>query len=147
MSHTIRLHRVLCAPADRIYRAFISPEALGKWLPPHGFVCAVHELDARVGGRFRMSFINLGNGQAHSFGGEYLELVPGERLQYSDVFDDPNLPGTLITTIELKPVSCGTAVSIVQEGVPEVIPEEGCYVGWQQSLQLLALLVEAEIPG
>lgn len=147
MSHTIRLHRVLCAPADRIYRAFITPEALGKWLPPHGFVCAVHELDARVGGRFRMSFINLGNGQAHSFGGEYLQLVPGERLQYSDVFDDPGLPGTLITTIELKPVSCGTAVSIVQEGVPEVIPEEGCYVGWQQSLQLLALLVEAEIPG
>ncbi len=147
MSHTIRLHRVLCAPADRIYRAFITPEALGKWLPPHGFVCAVHELDARVGGRFRMSFINLGNGQVHSFGGEYLQLVPGERLQYSDVFDDPNLPGTLITTIELKPVSCGTAVSIVQEGVPEVIPEEGCYVGWQQSLQLLALLVEAEIPG
>ncbi|HEX5276070.1 MAG TPA: SRPBCC family protein [Fluviicoccus sp.] len=147
MSHTIRLHRVLCAPADRIYRAFITPEALGKWLPPHGFVCAVHELDARVGGRFRMSFINLGNGQAHSFGGEYLQLVPGERLQYSDVFDDPNLPGTLITTVELKPVSCGTAVSIVQEGVPAVIPEEGCYVGWQQSLQLLALLVEAEIPG
>lgn len=147
MSHTIRLHRVLCAPADRIYRAFITPEALGKWLPPHGFVCAVHELDARVGGRFRMSFINLGNGQAHSFGGEYLQLVPGERLQYSDVFDDPSLPGTLITTIELKPVSCGTAVSIVQEGVPEVIPEEGCYVGWQQSLQLLTLLVEAEIPG
>ncbi len=147
MSHTIRLHRVLCAPADRIYRAFITPEALGKWLPPHGFVCAVHELDARVGGRFRMSFINLGNGQAHSFGGEYLELVPGERLQYSDVFDDPGLPGTLITTIDLRPVSCGTAVSIVQEGVPEVIPEEGCYVGWQQSLQLLALLVEAEIPG
>ena len=147
MSHTIRLHRVLCAPADRIYRAFITPEALGKWLPPHGFVCAVHELDARVGGRFRMSFINLGNGQAHSFGGEYLQLVPGERLQYSDVFDDPGLPGTLITTIDLRPVSCGTAVSIVQEGVPEVIPEEGCYVGWQQSLQLLALLVEAEIPG
>jgi uncharacterized protein YndB with AHSA1/START domain len=147
MSHTIRLHRVLCAPADRIYRAFITPEALGKWLPPHGFVCAVHELDARVGGRFRMSFINLGNGQAHSFGGEYLELVPGERLRYSDVFDDPGLPGTLITTIDLRPVSCGTAVSIVQEGVPEVIPEEGCYVGWQQSLQLLALLVEAEIPG
>ena len=147
MSHTIRLHRVRCAPADRIYRAFITPEALGKWLPPHGFVCAVHELDARVGGRFRMSFINLGNGQAHSFGGEYLQLVPGERLQYSDVFDDPGLPGTLITTIDLRPVSCGTAVSIVQEGVPEVIPEEGCYVGWQQSLQLLALLVEAEIPG
>jgi uncharacterized protein YndB with AHSA1/START domain len=145
--HTIRLHRVLCAPADRVYNAFITPAALGKWLPPHGFICEVHALDARVGGRFRMSFINLGNGQAHSFGGEYLELVPGERLRYSDVFDDPGLPGTLITTIDLKPVSCGTAVSIVQEGVPEVIPEEGCYVGWQQSLQLLALLVEAEIPG
>ncbi len=146
-THTVRLHRVLRAPAERIYRAFLDPEALVKWMPPHGFTGRVHQLDARVGGAYRMSFTNLSNGQSHAFGGEYLELVPGERIRNSDRFDDPNLPGEMITTVSFTPVSCGTEVSIVQEGIPEVIPAEACYLGWQESLSLLALLVEAEIPA
>jgi uncharacterized protein YndB with AHSA1/START domain len=146
-THTIRLHRVLRAPPERVYRAFLDEGALAKWLPPHGFTCKVHHLDARVGGRFRMSFVQLGSGHSHSFGGEYLELVPGERIRHDDRFDDPNLPGVMQVTVTLARVSCGTDLSIVQEGVPEVIPAEACHLGWQESLALLALLVEAEIPG
>jgi uncharacterized protein YndB with AHSA1/START domain len=142
---TIRLHRVLQAPPDRVYRAFIDADAYAKWVPPHGFIGKVHHMDARVGGTFRMSFINLGTQASHTFGGEYLELVPGAKLRYSDKFDDPNLPGTMFTTVTLAPVSCGTDLQVVQEGIPEVIPVEACYLGWQQSLQLLALLVEADI--
>ena len=146
-TNTIRLHRVLRAPAQRIYRAFLDPDAMSKWLPPNGFTGKVHEMDARVGGSYRMSFTNFSNGQSHSFGGEYLELAPGERIVHTDRFDDPNLPGTMKVTLSLKPVSCGTEVSIVQEGVPDVIPAEACYLGWQESLVLLGKLVEAEIPG
>ncbi|HEX9208124.1 MAG TPA: SRPBCC family protein [Steroidobacteraceae bacterium] len=145
-SHTIRLHRVLRAPADRIYRAFLDPDAMVKWLPPHGFTGRVHHLDAKVGGTYRMSFTNLGTGHGHTFGGTYLELVPGERIRHTDAFDDANLPGEMQVTVELRTVSCGTEVSIVQEGVPAVIPAEACYLGWQESLALLAQLVEAEIP-
>lgn len=144
--HTVRFHRVLRAPPERVYRAFLDPKAMVKWLPPHGFTGEVHELDARVGGRFRMSFTHLGSGQTHSFGGEYLELVPHERICHTDAFDDPNLPGTLRVTVTFAPVSCGTELNIVQEGIPEVIPPEACYLGWQESLALLALLVEAEVP-
>ena len=144
---TVTLHRVLTAPPERVYRAFLDAEAMAKWMPPHGFTCKVFELDARVGGRYRMHFTNLGNGQSHAFGGMYLELVPHERIVNTDVFEDTNLPGEMRTTITLKAVSCGTEVNIVQEGIPEMIPVEGCYIGWQQSLQLLALLVEAVIPG
>lgn len=144
-TNTVRFHRVLRAPAERIYRAFLDAAALAKWLPPNGFTNTVHELDTRVGGGFRMSFTNFNNGQSHSFGGEYLELVPDQRIRYSDTFDDPNLPGTMQTTIVLTPVSCGTELNIVQEGIPEVIPAEACYLGWQDSLVLLAKLVEAEI--
>ena len=144
---TVRLHRVLRAPVERIYRAFLDPDAMAKWLPPHGFTGKVHHMDARVGGSCKMSFTNFSNGQTHSFGGEYLELVPNEKLRYTDQFDDPNLPGTMQTTVMLKPVSVGTEVSIVQEGIPEVIPAEACYLGWQESLMLLAQLVEAEIPA
>ena len=146
-TNTIRLHRVLRAPAQRIYRAFLDPDAMSKWLPPNGFTGKVHEMDARVGGSYRMSFTNFSNGQSHSFGGEYLELAPGERIVHTDRFDDPNLPGTMKVTLSLKPVSCGTEVSIVQEGVPDLIPAEACYLGWQESLVLLGKLVEAEIPG
>lgn len=146
-SFTVRLHRVLMAPPERVYRAFLDAGALAKWLPPYGFTCHVHELDARVGGRFRMSFTNFSGGGSHSFGGEYLELVPHERLRYTDVFDDPNLPGKIIVTVTLKQVSVGTELHVVQEGVPSVIPEEGCYVGWHQSLLQLAQLVEPSIPG
>ena len=145
--NTIRLHRVLHAPPERIYRAFLDADALPKWLPPNGFTAKVHSLDARVGGKYRMSFTNFSNRQSHSFGGEYLELVPNERIVHTDVFDDPNLPGTMKVTITLKKVSVGTDVSIVQEGVPEVIPPEACYLGWQESLVLLGKLVEPEIPG
>ncbi len=145
-AQTIRLHRVLRAPADRIYRAFLDPAAMTKWLPPNGFTATVHELDARVGGRHRMSFTNFTTGHSHSFGGEYVELAANERLRYTDRFDDPNLPGEMQVTVTLKPVSCGTEVHIVQEGVPEVIPAEACYLGWQESLVLLGKLVEAEIP-
>ena len=144
---TIRLHRVLRAPPERIYRAFLDPDAMAKWLPPNGFTGKVHQMDARVGGSYRMSFTNFTSGHAHSFGGKYLELVPNERIRHTDEFDDPNLPGTMVVTVSLKAVSCGTEVDIVQEGVPEVIPRENCYLGWQESLALLAKLVEAEIPG
>ncbi len=144
---TIRLHRVLRAPPERVYRAFLDADAMAKWLPPNGFTGKVHQLDARVGGSHRMSFMNFTTGVSHSFGGEYLELVPGERLRYSDRFDDPNLPGEMLVTVSLKKVSVGTELSIVQDGVPAVIPPEACYLGWQESLALLAKLVEAEIPG
>ena len=146
-SGTVTLHRVLRAPSERIYRAFLDPDAMAKWLPPHGFTGKVHHLDARVGGSYRMSFTNFATGDSHAFGGQYLELVPFERIRHSDGFDDPNLPGMMVTTIVLRAVSCGTEVSIVQEGIPEAIPTEACYLGWQESLQLLAQLVEAEIPG
>lgn len=145
--HTVELQRVLKAPAERIYRAFLDPDAMAKWLPPHGFTGRVHEIDARVGGRYRMSFTQLSNGQTHSFGGEFLELVPGERIRHTDRFDDPNLPGPMVTTITFRPVSVGTELRVVQEGIPEAIPLEACCLGWQESLSLLAQLVEAEIPG
>ncbi|WP_298827201.1 SRPBCC family protein [uncultured Piscinibacter sp.] len=143
---TVRLHRVLRAKPERVYRAFLEADAMAKWLPPLGFTCTVHHMEARVGGTFRMSFRNFGTGNGHSFGGEYLELVPFEKIRYSDRFDDPNLPGEMIATISLKQVSCGTELSIVQEGLPEVIPLEMCYLGWQESLAQLAKLVEPEIP-
>ncbi|WP_242101751.1 SRPBCC family protein [Lysobacter sp. M2-1] len=146
MPSTIRLHRVLAAPPERVYRAFLDPGAICKWLPPNGFTCTVHELDAKVGGRYRMSFTNFGTGNSHAFGGEYLELEPGERLRYSDRFEDPNLPGEMTTTVTLKKVSVGTEVQIVQEGVPDVIPAEACYLGWQESLALLKNVVEPDIP-
>jgi uncharacterized protein YndB with AHSA1/START domain len=146
-THTIRLHRVLRAPPERVYRAFLDAQALSKWLPPHGFTGQVHEIDARVGGRYRMSFTNLATGHSHSFGGSYLELVPHERIRHTDRFDDPNLPGEMVTTVTLRAVFCGTELNVVQEGVPGVIPAEACYIGWQESLQLLALLVEAEAKG
>jgi len=142
---TVRLHRVLRAPPERVYRAFLDAEAMAKWLPPNGFTGRVHHLDARVGGTFRMSFTNFTTQDSHAFGGEYLELVPNERLAYTDRFDDPNLPGVMKTTVSLQAVSCGTELSVVQEGIPEVIPVEACYLGWQESLILLAKLVEAEI--
>ena len=145
--HTIRLHRVLAAPPERVYRAFVDPGAICKWLPPNGFTCTVHELDAKVGGRYRMSFTNFGTGNSHAFGGEYLELVPNQRLRYTDRFEDPNLPGELRVTVDLKQTAVGTEVSIVQENVPVVIPAEACYLGWQDSLNQLAALVEPEIPG
>ncbi|WP_348692490.1 SRPBCC family protein [Duganella fentianensis] len=146
MTHTIKLHRVMRAPAERIYRAFLDADALAKWLPPHGFSGKVHALDARVGGSYRMSFTHFGSGNSHSFGGEYLELVPHEKLIYTAQFDDPNLPGQMQTTIALRSVFCGTELAVVQQGVPEVIPPEACYLGWQESLTLLAQLVEPEIP-
>ena len=145
MPNTIRLHRVFHATPERIYRAFLEPDAMAKWLPPNGFTGKVHQVDARVGGTYRMSFTNFSSGHSHSFGGEYLELVPNERIRHTDVFDDPNLPGTMVTTIVLTKVSVGTGVSIVQEGVPDVIPAEACYLGWQESLALLTLLVEPEL--
>jgi uncharacterized protein YndB with AHSA1/START domain len=144
-SNSVRLHRVLPCPPDRVYRAFTDPAALAKWLPPHGFTGTVHQVDAKVGGGWRMSFTNFTNGRSHSFGGKYLELVPGERLRYTSAFDDPNLPGEMTTTVSLKAVSCGTEMNIVQEGIPAVIPAEQCYLGWQQSLVLLQQLVEPEI--
>ena len=147
MSHTIRLHRVLRAPPERVYRAFLDTDALAKWLPPNGFTAKVHHMDARVGGSFRMSFTNFGTGHSHAFGGEYLELTPHTRIRYTDQFDDPNLPGVITVTVELKPVLCGTELNVVQEGIPEVIPPEMCYLGWQESLVTLAMLVEPEIPA
>src|SRR5512134_2774814 len=146
-TNTIRLHRVLRATPERIYRAFLDADAMVKWLPPNGFTAKVHHMDARVAGTFRMSFTNFATGQSHSFGGEYLELSPHERIRYTDKFDDPNLPGVMVVTVELKEVSCGTELNVVQEGIPEVIPAEACYLGWQESLTLLGKLVEAEIPG
>jgi uncharacterized protein YndB with AHSA1/START domain len=145
-TNTIRLHRVIKATPERIYRAFLDPDAMAKWLPPNGFTGKVHHLEAKVGGTFKMSFTNFTSGLSHSFGGEYLELTPDERIRHTDKFDDPNLPGEMQTTINLNKVSCGTELSIVQEGVPAAIPPEACYLGWQESLILLAKLVEAEIP-
>ena len=145
-TNTIRLHRVFRATPERIYRAFIDADAMVKWLPPNGFTAKVHHMDAKVGGTFKMSFTNFTTDKSHSFGGQYLELVPYERLRYTDIFDDPNLPGEIRVTVTLKKVSCGTEVNIVQEGVPDVIPAEACYLGWQESLILLGKLVEAEIP-
>ena len=147
MTGTVRLHRVLTAPPERVYRAFLDAAAVAKWLPPDGFTCTVHALDATVGGRYRMSFTNLTSGNGHSFGGTYLELVPGERIVHDDRFDDPTLPGTMVTTITLREVFCGTDLHVVQEGIPEIIPVEQCYLGWQQSLELLKRLVEPTIPG
>jgi len=144
--NTVRLHRVIRATPERLYRAFLDADAMAKWLPPYGFTCKVHHMDAKVGGTFRMSFTNFGTGHGHSFGGEYRELVPHARIRYSDKFDDPNLPGEMETTVSLVPVSCGTELSIVQEGIPQVIPVEMCYLGWQESLAQLATLVEPVIP-
>jgi uncharacterized protein YndB with AHSA1/START domain len=146
-TNTVHLHRVLRAPPERIYRAFLDADAMAKWLPPYGFTGKVHHLNAEVGGAFRMSFTNFTTGHSHSFGGEYLELVPNERIRHTDKFDDPNLPGEMRTTVSLKKVSCGTELEVVQEGIPSAIPVEACYLGWQESLTLLAQLVEAEIPG
>jgi len=146
VSHTIRLHRVLAAPPSRVFRAFTDPDAKAKWMPPHGYVGKVHALDLRVGGGYRMSFTSLASGQGHSFGGTYVEIVPDQLLRYTDRFDDANLPGEMQVTVRFTAVSCGTELTIVQEGVPEAIPAEACYLGWQQSLQLLALLVEQETP-
>ncbi|MBI2214703.1 MAG: SRPBCC family protein [Acidobacteria bacterium] len=146
-TNTVRLHRVLRATPERVYRAFLDPYALVKWLPPHGFTGTIHELNAAVGGSYRMSFTNFTSGNSHSFGGKYLELVPNERIRHTDSFDDPNLPGEMVTTISLKAVFCGTELSVVQEGIPEAIPAEACYLGWQESLVLLAQLVEASVPG
>lgn len=146
MSNTIRLHRVLRAAPERVYRAFLDPAAMTKWLPPNGFTGTVHHLDARVGGTYRMSFTNFSTGSSHAFGGEYVELVPHERIRYRDRFDDANLPGEMEVTVSLRAVSCGTELHVVQAGVPDVIPPESCYLGWQESLTLLAQLVEAEIP-
>ena len=143
---TVELHRVLRAPPEKIYRAFLDADAIAKWLPPDGFTCKVHQVDARVGGGFRMSFTNFSTGNSHSFGGKYLELRPGELIRYTDVFDDPGLPGEMQTTVTLTAVSCGTELRVVQEGIPAVIPAEACYLGWQESLTLLARLVEADIP-
>jgi uncharacterized protein YndB with AHSA1/START domain len=143
---TVKLHRVLRTTPERLYRAFVDPDALAKWLPPNGFTAKVHHVDARVGGSFRMSFTNFSTGNGHAFGGTYLELQPGERLRYTDTFDDPNLPGEMVTTVTLAKVSCGTELTVVQEGIPEAIPTEACYLGWQESLVLLGKLVEAQIP-
>jgi len=145
-SNTIRLHRVLRATPEKIYKAFLDPDAMAKWLPPNGFTAKVHQMEPKLGGTYKMLFTNFSTGKSHSFGGEYLELTLHERLRYTDKFDDPNLPGEMQTTITLKPVSCGTELNIVQQGVPAVIPAEACYLGWQESLVLLAKLVEAEIP-
>jgi len=147
MGHTIKLHRVLRAPPERVYKAFLDADAMCKWLPPNGFTAKMHQMEPKVGGKFRMSFTNFSNGQSHSFGGEYLELKPNERLRYTDKFDDPNLPGLITVTVDLRKVSCGTELNVVQEGIPEVIPAEMCYLGWQDSLTLLGKLVEPEIPG
>ncbi len=144
---TVRLHRVLTAPPERIYRAFLDADAMAKWLPPHGFTGHVHSMDARVGGGYRMSFTNFSSGNSHSFGGTFVELVPNERIRHTDKFDDPNLPGEMQTTITLRKVMVGTEIEIVQEGIPAVIPTEACYLGWQESLTLLAQLVQPEIPG
>ena len=144
---TVRLHRVLRAPPERVYRAFLDADAMAKWIPPYGFTCQVHHMDPKVGGTFRMSFTSFSTGNGHSFGGEYLELVPDERLRYTDKFDDPNLPGEILVTVTFTKVSCGTEINIVQENLPDVIPVEMCYLGWQESLAQLATLVEPEIPG
>lgn len=146
-THTVRLHRVIRSTPQRVYRAFLDADAWAKWLPPHGFTGKVHELDPQVGGAYRMSFTNFTTGQSHAFGGQYLELIPNEKLRYTAAFDDPGLPGIMQTTVTLKAVSCGVELSIVQEGIPSLIPAEGCYLGWQESLQLLTQLVEPEVHG
>ena len=146
-THTIRLHRVIRSTPEKLYRAFLDGDALNKWMSPHGFTSKVHHIDPKVGGTFRMSFTNFTNGKSHSFGGNYLELVPNERLRYTDKFDDPNLPGEMVVTVILKKVSCGTEVNITQEGVPAIIPAEACYLGWQESLSQLKDLVEPDIPN
>jgi len=146
MKGTVKLHRVITSKAERVYKAFIDPAAMCKWLPPNGFTGTVHEMDARVGGSYKMSFTNMTTGNAHSFGGEFLELVPNERLRYTDKFDDPNMPGEMVTTVDIKAVSVGVEINIVQEGIPDMIPVEMCYLGWQESLALLKMLVEPEIP-
>ncbi len=146
-ARSVQLHRVLRSPPAKVYRAFLEPGAMSKWIPPYGFTCEVHHMEARVGGTFRMSFHNFGSGQGHSFGGQYLELVPDELIRYNDQFDDPNLPGVMQVSVRLKPVLCGTDISIVQEGIPEIVPLEMCYLGWQESLAQLATLVEPDIPG
>ncbi len=146
MANTVRFHRVLRASPEKVYRAFVDADAKARWLPPNGFTCKVHHLDAKVGGSYRMSFTNFTTGKSHSFGGTFVELVPHERIRYTDKFDDPNLPGEMQTTITLKKVSCGTELNVVQEGLPDVIPPEACCLGWQESLMYLALLVEPEIP-
>lgn len=146
-THTVTLHRVVRCTPDRAWRAFITPAAMAKWLPPHGFTATVHEMDARVGGAWRMSFTNFHSGHSHSFGGRYLELVPGQRLVYTSVFDDPGLPGEMTTTVDITPVFCGVDLRVVQQGIPEVIPVHACYLGWQESLTLFTQLVEPEIPG
>lgn len=145
-TNTVRLHRVLRAKPEKVYRAFLDADAMAKWLPPYGFTCKVHHLDAKVGGTFKMSFTNFSSSKSHSFGGTYLELKPSELLRYTDTFDDPGLPGQMITTVSLKEVFCGTELNITQEGIPAMIPVEACYMGWQESLALLALLVDPEIP-
>ena len=147
MPSTIRLHRVLKAPADRVYKAFLDPDALARWIPPYGYLGKVHEMDARVGGGYRMSFTNFGTGNSHSFSVKYVELIPGELIRHTDRFDDPNLPGEMQITITLRKVLCGTELAIEQAGVPDAIPSEFCYLGWQESLTMLAQLVEPEIPG
>jgi len=146
-THTVTLHRVLRAPPERVYRAFITPQAMAKWLPPHGFIGTVHQMDAQVGGAWRMSFTNFSSGSSHAFGGNYLELLPGQKLRYTSRFDDATLPGEMTTTVTLQAVFCGTELTAVQEGIPAVIPVQACYMGWQESLTLLAQLVEPEIPG
>lgn len=145
-NNTVKLHRVFAAKPDRVYKAFIDPDAMAKWLPPNGFTGKVHEMDARVGGRYKMSFTNFSTGNTHSFGGEFLELEPNKRIRYTDRFDDPNLPGEMTTTVDIREVSVGTEVNITQEGIPDAIPPEACYLGWQESLALLKMLVEPEIP-
>jgi uncharacterized protein YndB with AHSA1/START domain len=145
-TNTVNLHRVFAAPVDRVFKAFTDPDAMASWLPPYGFVGKVHSMDARVGGTYKMSFTNFSTGSSQSFGGEYLEFIPNELLKYTDQFDDPNMPGQMITTIRLKPVLCGTELFVTQEGIPEVIPAEMCYLGWQESLDKLKHLVEPNIP-
>lgn len=143
---TVKLHRILTAPPEKIYRAFLDADAIAKWLPPHGFTCKVNHLDAKIGGTYKMSFTNFSTGSSHSFAGKYLELVPNERIRHTNMFEDTNLPGEMITTISLKKVFCGTELNIVQEGIPDMIPTEACYLGWQESLTLLAQLVQPDIP-
>ena len=145
-TQTVKLHRVLRATPERVYRAFLDPDALAKWLPPHGFTCKVHQMDAKVGGTYRMSFTNFGTGRSHAFGGQYLELIEGQRIRYTDRFEDPDIPGEMRTTVTVRAVSCGTDLTIVQEGLPEAIPAEMCHLGWQESLAQLATLVEPDIP-
>ncbi len=146
MPGTVRFHRVLKTTPEKIYKAFLNPDAMAKWLPPNGFTCKVHSMDPKVGGTYRMSFTNFTTGNGHAFGGKYIELIPGERIRYSDKFENANLPGEMMTTVSLKKVSCGTELNIVQEGIPDVIPTEACYLGWQDSLTQLAMLVEPHIP-